>query len=307
MEPTIKPKISAKDLFINLGAFVALYTVVFSLINLLFTVIDRAYPQVNTYYSGSASISWPVSIITIFFPILVLMYWLLEKQYVVEPDRQRFGVHKWLSYITLFLSGLGFAGDLVAVLYYFLNGEELTKGFLLKILVVLVISFGIFMYFISDIRNKLNSKTRMFWRVLATLIVLGSIVWGFLVLGSPRTQRLYKYDDQKVSDLQNINSYIQNYYTQKGSLPSSLEEISKLQYVQLPVDKQSNKSYEYHLIGQSAKAYQLCAEFNKASQSQSNVSYPYYGGDVSWQHEAGHKCFDLAIPLNMYVPVPKAI
>jgi hypothetical protein len=307
MEPTNKPKISAKDLFINLGAFVALYTVVFSLINLLFTVINKAYPQVNAYYSSSANISWPVSIIIIFFPILVLMYWLLEKQYVLEPDRQRYGVHKWLSYITLFLSGFGFAGDLVAVLYYFLNGEELTTGFLLKVFVVLVITASVFTYFVSDIRGRLNSRSRNVWRVVATLIVLGSIVWGFSVLGSPRTQRLYKYDDQKIIDLQNINSSIQSYYTQKGSLPTTLDEVSKLQYTNIPQDGQYKKPYEYHLVGQGAKAYQLCADFNKESQDQ-GTTYPYYaGGEISWKHEAGHKCFDLAIPLNMYVPVPKGV
>ena len=39
-------KISAKDLFINLGAIVSLYTVVVSLVNLLFTAINTAYPKI---------------------------------------------------------------------------------------------------------------------------------------------------------------------------------------------------------------------------------------------------------------------
>ncbi len=308
MEQTIKPKVSAKDLFVNLGAFVALYTVVFSLISLLFTVINKSYPQITNYYNTSASISWPVSIIIIFFPILVLMYWLLEKEYIVEPDRQKFGVHKWLSYITLFIAGLGLAGDLVAVLYYFLNGEELTTGFLLKVLVVLVISFGVFMYFISDIRGKLNSKNRNIWRIIATAVVVGSIIWGFAVLGSPRTQRLYKYDEQKVSDLQNINSYIQSYYSQKGSLPTTLDEVASQNYMSMPVDKQNSKPYEYHLVGQSAKTYQLCAEFNTDSQMENGYSIAnYYDTQTSWKHEIGHKCFNLSIPVSMYAPVPKSL
>lgn len=309
MEPTQNTKISAKDLFLNLGAFVALYTVVISLVNLLFTVINSAYPQVNTYYgyNSSANISWPVAVLVIFFPTLILLYWLLEKQYVIEPDRQRIGVHKWLSYITLFVSGLAMAGDLVTVLYYFLNGEELTTGFLLKVLVVLVIALGIFMYFISDIRGKLNAKMRIIWRIIAGVVVVGSVVWGFVVLGSPYTQRLYKYDDQKVVDLQNINSYIQNYYTQRGNLPNTLEDISQLQYVQIPLDRQSGKSYEYHLINQNTKSYQLCAEFNKSSSVQNNTSYVLYSSEVNWKHEIGHKCFDLTIPLNMYVTVPKGM
>jgi len=59
----------AKDFFINLGAIVALYTMVVSLVNLLFTIIDISYPKiVDGYnYMGSQSISWPVATLVIFF------------------------------------------------------------------------------------------------------------------------------------------------------------------------------------------------------------------------------------------------
>lgn len=99
---------NAKDFFLNLGAIVSLYTVVYSLVDLLFTVINTAYPQINNGYDyvGSQSISWPVSILIIFFPIFVLLMWLLEKEYAAYPEKQNAGVHKWLTYITLFISGL---------------------------------------------------------------------------------------------------------------------------------------------------------------------------------------------------------
>ena len=63
----------AKDFFINLGASVALYTVFITLINLLFTIINRIYPQIieGYTYSGSGTISWPVAVLVIFFPILI--------------------------------------------------------------------------------------------------------------------------------------------------------------------------------------------------------------------------------------------
>jgi type II secretory pathway component PulF len=95
MEP-IKPKISVKDFFLNLGATIALYTVVISLINLLFTVINNAYPKITNayYYAGTSSISWPVAVLVIFTPILILLMWLLEKQYMIEPERKDSGIHK---------------------------------------------------------------------------------------------------------------------------------------------------------------------------------------------------------------------
>ncbi|MFZ2523429.1 MAG: DUF5671 domain-containing protein [Minisyncoccia bacterium] len=299
-----KPKVSAKDLFLNLGAFVALYTVVISLINLLFTVINRAYPQINNNYYGynsSANISWPVAVLVIFFPILIALYWFLEKQYLVDPERQRVGVHKWLSYVTLFLAGLAMAGDLVAVLYFFLNGEELTAGFLLKVLVVLVISSGIFMYFISDIRGRLNSQKRMVWRVVAGVMVVASIVWGFSVLGSPYTQRLYKYDDQKVNDLTNISGAIDNYFIQKNSLPNELSDMSSTYYYFVSVDSQTQKPYEY--IKSGSTTYKICAEFNKASpDSDSSVSRPM--GVISWSHPAGRHCFERVVNPQYGKPVP---
>jgi hypothetical protein len=105
---TMDKQSNAKDFFINLGAIVGLYTVVYSLVDLLFTVINKAYPQIsNGYdYAVSQSISWPVSILIIFFPIFILLMWLLEKEYKKFPEKQNAGVHRWLTYITLFISGL---------------------------------------------------------------------------------------------------------------------------------------------------------------------------------------------------------
>src|SRR3989344_5660139 len=109
-----KPRTTPKDFFINLGAIVALYTVVVTVLNLLFTVINVAYPKVTDYYyMGSQSISFPVSTLIIFFPVYILLMWLLEKGYTSEPEKRNLPVRRWLSYVTLFISGLVLAGDLV--------------------------------------------------------------------------------------------------------------------------------------------------------------------------------------------------
>ncbi|MFZ2569619.1 MAG: DUF5671 domain-containing protein [Minisyncoccia bacterium] len=311
MNPS-KARVSAKDLFLNLGAFVALYTVVISLINLLFTVINKAYPQVtNNYYgyNSFSNISWPVSVIIIFFPILIALMWLLEKQYVLEPERQRTGVHKWLSFVTLFVSGLAFAGDLITVLYYFLNGEELTVGFLLKVLVVLVISASLFVYYITDIRGKLTSSSRKVWRILSAVIIIGSIVWGFSVLGSPRTQRLYKYDEAKINDLLNITSSIENYYYQnpKNALPNTLADLSSVNYVVVTVDSQTQKPYEYTKTG--PMSYKICADFNTDSKGENfDGTRPTVVGlspdQSNWSHPKGNHCFDRSVTPQYGKPVP---
>jgi hypothetical protein len=193
---------------------------------------------------------------------------------------------------------------LITVVYYFIDGQELTTGFLLKVLVLFVIASSLFLYFISDLRGKLTSQSREMWRVVAGVIILGSVIWGFVVLGSPRTQRLLKYDEQKVTDLQNLNNQIGNYYADRGILPDTLEELAKGNYYIAKVDSQNQKAYEYVKI--SKTEYKLCAEFNKASDDKKNVSssfsisYPY--NNSLWVHPAGDYCFQQTINPNLYNP-----
>jgi len=312
METQTKTSGGARDFFINLGAIIALGVIVGNLISLLFTIINKAYPATTGYnYFGSFSISWPVASLIIFFPIYILLMWLLERGYSFEPEKRYVGIRKWLTYITLFLAGIAIAIDLVTVLYRFIDGQELTTGFIMKALSVLVVALGIFFYYIYDLMGKLNSTSRKVWSCVALIIILGSTVWGFSVLGSPRTQQLLKYDEQKVNDLQNINSQITSYYSNKGFLPKTLEEMATGNYyVNQIIDSQNQKPYEY--VKTADKTYNLCAEFNKASDGNTNgkintpIRYPYE--NTPWVHPAGRHCFEQTINPNTYSkPVPYPI
>jgi hypothetical protein len=300
-------KTSAKDFFINLGSMIALAIIVGHLIDLLFTVINRAYPTTTSYsygYYGSYSISWPVATLIIAFPVYILLMWLLERDYTKEPEKRFVGLRKWLTYITLFVAGFATAGDLVTVLYYFIDGREMTAGFIMKVLSVLVVALAVFFYYIYDVMGKLNGTSRKVWVGVSILIILGSVVWGFSVLGSPRTQQLLKYDEQKVSDLQNINNQVTNYYADKGTLPNTLEEMANGNYYITQVDQQKQKPYDYKKTDEIT--YNLCAEFNKASPD--TIGSNMYTSPVSyssWNHPAGYHCFVETINPNMYSkPIP---
>ena len=301
---------NAKDFFLNLGVIVALYATVISLINLLFIVINSAYPQITTGYNyyGSQSISWPVAVLIIIFPIFLALSWFLEKGYVSEPEKKNLPVRRWLTYITLFVAGVVLAGDLVTVLYYYLDGQELTTGFFLKVLVLFVVTLGVFLYYISDIRGKLTAKSQKMWLIVSCLVIILSIIWGFSVLGSPRTQRLIKYDEQKVYDLQNMNSNIINYYQINRVLPDDYATVTITDYIVTPKDpgQTGTSTYEYKKTGNLS--YELCAEFNMDSDKTDPKIRPYvdsmpYGG-TSWSHPAGHYCFPMTInPLQYPKPI----
>jgi len=298
-------KFNTKDFFLNLGAIVALYVVIGSLLSLLFEVINVAYPKITEgYYYGYNSISWPVASIMVVFPIFILLMRVLENAYKAEPESRHTGIHKFLSYLTLFIAGGILIGNLVTVLYYFLDGQELTTGFLLKVLVLFVISGSIFKYYLSDIQNKLTSKSRMVWRGIALFIIVGSILWGFAVLGSPSTQRMYKYDNQKINDLSNTTGSINNYYADNGKLPESLDELGKIEYYYvIRTDSQTNVPYEYKKI--TDVQYEVCAVFNKPSNNHFNPSDARMYGVVSWEHTEGRNCFVQTVNPNMYSkPIP---
>ena len=299
MDPNqIKPKTTIVDFLLNIASIIALYTIVGSTLNLLFTVIGKAYPKItNEHYYYSQSISWPVSILIILFPIFVTIMYFLEKSYGLDSEKRNSGIHKWLTYITIFIGGIILIGDFVTVLYYFIDGQEMTTGFILKALTVLVISLAVFFYFISEVRGKLNSMSRKVWTVVTAVIILGSIVWGFSVLGSPRTQQLLKYDEQKVNNLQNLNSQVVSYYSEKGTLPNLIKDMENGNYYIQIMDPQTQKPYEYQKINNTT--YNLCAEFNKASDGANQLTQPN-PDNKSWKHSAGRYCFVQTINPNIY-------
>lgn len=302
-----KPKLTPKDFFLHLGVMATLYAVIIALLNLLFRVINVAYPQVNwNNYYQSSSISLQVAVLIIVFPLLVLLAIFVGRSYRREPEKRQLWVRRWLWMLTLFVAGIALVADLITLLYYFLDGRELTTAFLLKVLAVLVVTAGVFGYVLQDLRDRLTSGGRRIWTIVTALALLVAIVLGFAVIGSPQSQRLRRYDDQKVNDLANIQSQVINYWQTKGRLPKTLAELrDPLSGFTLPLDPQMGKDYVYKLG--EGKAFELCANFNLESQkfstTKENFARPYYVGDPmseNWQHSTGQVCFKRVIDPELY-------
>ncbi len=292
MEPDTQPRSHAKDVFLNLASMITLYSAAAALLNLLFTVINKGYPRVTEYYSyynNTSSISFPVATLIIVFPLYVLFMWLIEKDLATSTDARGSGIRKWLIYITLFISGGLVVGDLVAVVYYFIDGQELTAGFLLKVLSILVVAGGVFWYYITDIRNKLTPSLRKTSALVALIGVILAIIVGFMVIGSPRTQRLVKYDEIKRSNLQNLASEIRYFYERSNVLPASITELSQTNSYGsgMYTDPQSNEPYVYKVIDPTT--FEVCAEFNFDS-----------GSDIAYTHS---QAYERPVPYGMKEPV----
>lgn len=310
-------RITARDFFLHLGAIVTFYASTIALVTLLFEVINYAYPKITGAYGYYLpSISFQVATLIVAFPLFLFLSWLLQKSYASEPALRDAPIRKFLAFITLFIAGAIAAGDLVAVIYTFLDGQELTTGFLLKFLALIVVMGGIFAYYLREIKNLIGSKERNIWRVAAAVLVLGSIILGFAVIGSPIAQREYRYDIQKTTDLQNIQWQIINYWQAKESLPANLDTLNDpIKGGYLPKDPQTGENYEYNK--KSALTFELCAVFNR--ESRLVRADGYYGGGVpmmersvymgpeaeNWTHEAGRQCFTRTIDPELYPKYPR--
>lgn len=306
-------KTSAKDFFLHLGAMVGLYTVAVSFVNLIFKTVSKAFPEVgnNIYAWGAGSeISMPVATLVVFFPIFIILSRLVHKIYLQEPAKKEIWLRRWITYITLFVAGIALAIDLVTVLYKFLDGQDLTAAFLLKALTVLFVAGAIFWFYIQDLRDKVSAKSRKFLSILLAVIILIFIFIGFNVLGSPKTQKLIRYDNQKIQDLQNIQWQVISYWQTNGLLPTSLSDVTASQtYNKIPTDPQTQTTYEYRKT--DTMNFELCAEFNKEN-SDVNIKYgsdigmPSIGGksdylqNNNWNHGAGRICFPRVIDPEIY-------
>jgi len=245
---------------------------------------------------------------------LLLMY-LIRKGSDADQSRKEIWVRRWAIILTLFLAGVAMVGDLIILLTTFLSGEELTTAFLLKVAVIILIAAGVFMHFFADLKNywDTNKSRRNMVRIGVAVLAVVTIGSGFIIVGTPQEARLARFDAQKVSDLQNIQSMVTNYYQAKQKLPSALADINtSLMYGPLPTDTQTGEQYVYETTG--TLSFKLCAKFNSESRNILNGpetrAVPVgIGGKIgttdNWQHGAGNVCFDRNIDPSFYPPLNK--
>jgi hypothetical protein len=309
MESTLpSAKSSPKDVFLHLFATIALYVSAGSLISLLLDYVNVLFPDpLNTYGDPGSSIRWSMAILIIVFPAYAWVSRFIRKDLVANPEKSEIRARKWLLYLTLFFASILIVGDLVALIFSFLEGE-LSSRFLLKVLAVLAVSAGVFWYYLNDLRTKaepLTSRAVLFVRVAIGVVAL-AIIAGFFVAGSPFRQRLVRFDNQKISDLQSIQYRTVNFWQKKNVLPATVDELRDdiLGFVP-PKDPQSGASYEYRVTGE--RTFELCGEFNVPADAdavrakQIYSEYPIGGAaNESWEHGIGRTCFTRTIDPELY-------
>jgi len=147
--PRPRPYVSARDAFYYGLMFVALAMTAIHLTWLSFILIDRWLPepgQENNYVFALSSMRWTISTLVVFAPLFLILNARIVRATRADPGKRRSGVRKWFGYITLFLAAMSLLGDLMTIIYAFLNGE-LAARLLAKSAVVALLAGSVFLYF----------------------------------------------------------------------------------------------------------------------------------------------------------------
>jgi hypothetical protein len=160
--PRPKPYLSAREAFVYLVLFSTLYVSAFSLGNLCFELISRAFPDPSidpafAVERSRAAIRWAISLLVVTFPVFAVVTRQNERSLRADPARRLSEVRRWLTYLTLFVAAGFLIGDVTGVVYNLLGGE-LTTRFLLKVGVVAMIAGSVFAYLVKDLRGDEVAK-----------------------------------------------------------------------------------------------------------------------------------------------------
>ncbi|HEX9722063.1 MAG TPA: DUF5671 domain-containing protein [Candidatus Paceibacterota bacterium] len=305
--PKPKPYLQAREAFLFLISFIALYISAFSFGILVFAFIEKFFPDPVSYgFFSPRGLTTALASIIIAFPLYLFMMWRLVKAAAKDPERRQSKVGKWLTYITLVIAAGIIIGDLIAVLSSLLSGE-LTSRFVFKALTVLAIAGAIFGYYLWSLQREEKEKSgekqvvkprpvavKIFAGVVIT-VVGASVIYGLTLVGTPAQQRLITFDERRVSDLQQITWAVDSYWQRNKSLPETLEDLrGPTYYVGSLQDPKTGEAYAYNLL--SVTSYELCAAFETDSSQYESQAFPRFPGDTSfWEHGVGRTCFDLEV------------
>lgn len=320
----------SQNFFLHLGVIVALYTSAISFIAFMFQAINYAFPDRQAYYGDPFGTGMRMAISTLFiaFPVMIYLIKLTHGFLKKNTSLKDGAVRRWLAYFTIFVAGIVLAGDLIFTLNQFLSGE-ITTRFILKALTVLFVAGAVFWFTFKDLKGEFFEKPKSMnvFLTIVSVVVLGAIVWGFTMIGSPATQRKLRDDMTRVTDLQAIQGTVINRYQTLGKLPASLDElVDDLNYSYMKEnldDPETGERYEYRTIASSTPTFELCANFaldtkdmrgrgdypgGRGGMGGMYMDYarPYpIGGDFTWDHVAGRNCFTRSLNPELYPIYPK--
>lgn len=312
---------STVEVVLNFFSFIVLVSIATSLGILFYQIINNYFVDpLALYGSGggvdTSAVHYATAVLAIGFPIYVLSLKLWFKRFGEDEEKVESKLTKWLTYLVLLATAITIVGDLVTALFYLLQGE-ITARFFLKALIILVIAgivFGFYFLERKKVQYHKNVQESIFklfaWGVAGLVIIAVSL--GFIVGGSPKTERSRGFDTQRANDLRQLANCVNNYAASQKALPDSLNDLTKsTQYAYCStnmIDPETLIPYEYSIMMPSVQKgavrqaeFQLCATFALDSENQPKDGAGYaYPSDKWTKHGTGHSCNTETVTFDGY-------
>lgn len=289
------------EIFINFLSFLLLGIIATAAGIIFFQVVNKYFSDVLFNNFSASAINYSIASLIVGFPIYLWALWFWFKSFRNAPEKSESKLSKWLTYIILLIAGGTIIGDLIAVIFNFLQGEFGSR-FLLKALAIIVIAGLVFVFYFFE-RKKIQYKKEisaapfLTLLILSNVLIVSAIILGFLAGGTPYEARLRNFDLQRADNLQAISSAVSNFAFENIRLPKDLSEIRnnpRYNYGAGYADPETNKSYDYKIINPGSGAdnpaeYELCATFSLSTLNGAKNSYPF--GYSQWAiHGKGYVC-----------------
>ena len=149
---------TAREVFLYLLTFTALYVMVVGLVVLFFNYFDLLLPDPAwekwqfSEESTRSTIRWSLAAVIVACPLFFLLTRSIASDMRRHPEKIRSQVRRWLIYLTLFAASVTLMFDVISLLYYFLEGELSTR-IVLKILALCVIVGTVSGYYMVSLRG----------------------------------------------------------------------------------------------------------------------------------------------------------
>lgn len=327
-------KTKALDVFVYLGIGISLVVSVTNLLTILFTAIDRKFPDILNgmqYVDASNSdVRLAIATLVVMFPLYIGLSWYVARDIAKFTYKRDLTIRKVMIYLAIFVTICTLIGTLVSVIYTYLGGE-LSVRFGYKALSVFAVALSVFGYYFYSVKRDYSKETKIPFivSIVAAIIVVSALIWSVRIIGTPSEMRAKKIDSTRLTDLSNIQSQILGRFQTTDKLPLTIDELtSALQGFSVPVDPVTKNAYEYKVIQQpvikmnftlnkkelvTEGVFELCATFetkraidSRGMQMDGSKFYSannyYYEYDQSpfWNHDAERTCFKRVISSDMY-------
>ena len=153
--PRKRSSLVAREFAFYLFLFATLYIATYSIINLIFDVLDYALPTADQrgLQFVANSIRDGIARCVVFVPTYIFIALRADALKKSKPKAPLSTSQQWLTYLTLFLAGLTIMVNLVVLIDGFLSGETSLR-FYLKVATVAAISGTILYYYARDVRDS---------------------------------------------------------------------------------------------------------------------------------------------------------